>query len=326
MLIKTPKFWLRRNFISYSLLPLSLVYQAVALFIAMMRESEKVAKPIVCIGNLTFGGSGKTPVALAIGKILQEMNIEFSYLSRGYLGKEGQFGYVDKVKSMSRDVGDEPLILAEVAPTFIAKNRLFGAKEIAKNRKIQMIVLDDGMQNNSLKKDLTILVIDDKVQFGNEFLFPAGPLRESISDGLAKTDFVIVVGEIDKNLQQILAEKKVISAKIKAANLDKFTGQKLMAFCGLAYPEKFFTFLENKGLEVVAKQDFADHHPYKISELEWLIAEAKKQDAKLITTKKDWVKFPANFKRKIEYLDIDLELENKELIKGELKKLLVKND
>lgn len=324
MAIKTPKFWLYRNFISYSLLPLSFVYKVVAVLIAHMRKSEKVSKSVVCIGNITLGGSGKTPVALAIGKILHEIGIEFAYLSRGYSGKRTQYGYVDKSRSMSRDVGDEPLILAEVAPTFIAKDRVRGAKEIARNNKIQMIVLDDGMQNNALEKDLSILVVDAKVQFGNEFLFPAGPLRESIAEGLAKTDIVIVVGEIDTKLRQTLAGKKVISAKIKSNNLDRFGGKKLMAFCGLAYPEKFFSFLADQGLNVIDTEAFMDHHFYKISELEWLIAEAKKQDAKLITTKKDWVKFPANFQRKIEYLDIDLELENKDFVKDELKKLLIK--
>ena len=224
MLIKTPKFWLRRNFISYSLLPLSFVYKALSILISYARTSQQVSKPVVCIGNITLGGSGKTPVALAIGKILQEMNVEFSYLSRGYLGKKNQFGYVDKNRSMSCDVGDEALILAELAPTFVAKNRICGAKEVVRNRKIQMIVLDDGMQNGSLKKDLSILVIDAKMQFGNEFLFPAGPLRESIAGGLLKANFVIVVGEIDAKLQQILAGKKIVSARIRPNNLDKFRG------------------------------------------------------------------------------------------------------
>ena len=324
MLIKTPKFWMCRNYISYSLLPLSLIYKAAKAVIDLMQETAKVSKPIICVGNLTVGGSGKTPVALALGKILQEMSVEFAYLSRGYLGKKNQFGYVDKVRSMSCDVGDEPLILAEVAPTFIAKDRLQGARQIIKNRKIQAIILDDGMQNNLLQKDLTILVVDSKIQFGNEFIFPAGPLRESVSEGLAKTDFVVVIGEIDEKLQQILASKKIISAKIKAKNLANFSGQKLMAFCGLAHPEKFFSFLENQGLNVVNTQSFADHHSYKISELELLVAEAKKLDAKLIATKKDWVKFPPNFKRKIEYLDIDLEFVDKEFIKDQLKKLLIK--
>lgn len=324
MLIKTPKFWMRRNYISYSLLPLSLIYKAAKRVIDLTQQTTKVSKPIICVGNLTVGGSGKTPVALALGKILQEMSVEFAYLSRGYLGKKNQFGYVDKVKSMSCDVGDEPLILAEVAPTFVAKDRLQGARQIIKNRKIQAIILDDGMQNNLLQKDLTILVIDSKIQFGNEFIFPAGPLRESVGEGLAKADFVVVIGEVDEKLQQILANKKIISAKIKAKNLANFSGQKLMAFCGLAHPKKFFSFLENQGLNVVNTQSFADHHSYKISELERLVAKAKKLDAKLIATKKDWVKFPSNFKRKIEYLDIDLEFVDKEFIKDQLKKLLIK--
>lgn len=324
MSIKTPKFWLSKNFIAYSLLPLSFIYKAAATLIHLSRESEKISKPVICVGNITLGGSGKTPVALAIGKILQEMNIDFTYLSRGYLGKKNQFGYVDKMRSMSFDVGDEPLILAEKALTFVAKDRLRGAKEIARNHKTQVIVLDDGLQNDSLQKDLSILVVDGKVQFGNEFLFPAGPLRESIADGLAKTDFVIVIGEVEANLQKILGEKKIISAKIKAKNIEKFSGKKLFAFCGLAYPDKFFSFLENQGLNVVDREGFMDHHFYKISELDFLMKEAQKQGAKLVTTKKDWVKFPSNFKRKIDYLDIELELENKGFIKDEIQKILAK--
>lgn len=324
MSIKTPKFWMHRNFISYALLPISFVYQAIAIAIDLTRKSEKVSKPVICIGNLTLGGSGKTPVALAIGKILHEMDVNFAYLSRGYFGKKKQFGYVDKARSMSCDVGDEPLILAEQAPTFVAKDRLQGAREIAKDRKIQAIISDDGMQNESLKKDLLILVVDSKIKFGNEFLFPAGPLRETIKDGLEKTDLVVVVGEYDDELQKVLADKKVVCAKIKTKNLEDFSGQKLMAFCGLAYPEKFFSYLQIQGLEVVHSEEFMDHHFYKISELNRLIFEAEKHNAKLITTKKDWVKFPANFKRKIGYLDIELEFENKELIKDQLQKLLAK--
>lgn len=322
MPIKTPKFWLQKNLISHSLLPLSFIYQALARFIEKSQNAQKVNLPVICVGNLTLGGSGKTPVALAIGKILQEMNVEFAFLSRGYFSKKNQFGFVDKNRSMSFDVGDEPLILADLAPTFVAKDRVAGAKEIAENSKFKAIILDDGMQNNSLKKDLTILVVDGKIQFGNEFLFPAGPLRESIEDGLAKTDFVVVVGELDEKLQKIFAQKKVAIAKVKAKNLADFRGKKLIAFCGLAYPEKFFSFLDSQGLQMVEQHNFMDHHLYKISELEALMQLAKKHDAKLITTKKDWVKFPLNFKRKIEYLDIDLEFENKGLVLDELKKVL----
>ncbi len=324
MPMKTPKFWLHKNFIAKALTPLSLVYQVMAWFDDARQEPQKVSKAVICIGNITMGGSGKTPVALAIGKLLQEMHVEFAYLSRGYLSKKNQFGFVDKEKSMSCDVGDEPLILADVAPTFVAKDRLQGARAIEKNRHLQVIVLDDGMQNNSLKKDLTILVIDGKIKFGNEFLFPAGPLRESVESGLQKTDFVVVVGKADEELREILAGKKIILADIKTKNLANFKGQKLLAFCGLAYPDKFFSFLEDQGLDVVDKKYFMDHHCYKISEIEALILEAKKQGAKLVTTKKDWVKFPLNFKRKIEYLDIELELENKDFIKGEIQKIIKK--
>lgn len=324
MSIKTPKFWLSRNIIAYFLLPFSFIYEAFANFFDLFCQERKVNKKVICIGNITLGGSGKTPIAIAIGKILQELDINFSYLSRGYLGKKNYFGYVEKNVSTSFDVGDEALILADIAPTFISKNKFLGAKEIARNNKIQAIILDDGMQNNLLKKDLTILVIDGKIKFGNKFLFPAGPLRQSVDEGLAKSDFIIVVGEVDQDLQKILATKKVFSAKIIAKNLSDFSAKKLVAFCGLAYPQKFFSFLENSGLEVIEKKYFKDHHHYKISELEELLKLAKKQNAKLVTTKKDWVKFPSNYKRKISYLDIDLELENKELVRYELQKLFKK--
>jgi len=324
MPIKTPKFWLQKNFISKTLLPLSFVYQAFAQYVEKLQKPEIVSMPVICVGNITLGGSGKTPVALAIGKILQELDVEFSFLSRGYFGKKNQFGFVDKNRSISFDVGDEPLILADLAPTFVAKDRVLGAKEIAKNRKFQAIVLDDGMQNNSIKKDLTILVIDGKIKFGNGFLFPAGPLRESIEDGCKKADLVVVVGNVDEELQKNLAQKKIILAKIKAKNLNNFQDKKLVAFCGLAYPDKFFSFLDSQELDVVDRCNFMDHHLYKISELDNLIRLAKKNKAKLITTKKDWVKFPLNYKRKIEYLDIELEFENKDLVVNELKRVLRK--
>ena len=137
---------------AYLLWPLSFIYKAFSCFNESAKKPEKVDKIVICVGNITLGGSGKTPVVLALGKILREMGAEFVYLSRGYLGKKDQFGFVDKVRSFSYEVGDEPLILADDAPTFVAKDRLQGAKEIARIRKVKAIVLDDGMQNNSLKK------------------------------------------------------------------------------------------------------------------------------------------------------------------------------
>jgi len=324
MLIKTPKFWQKRNFISVALLPLALVYSCVSSLVNFARKSDKISKPVICVGNLTVGGSGKTPVAVAIGKILHELSVDFAYLSRGYGAKKTKFGFIKKNLENAAEVGEEPFILLEVAPTFIAKDRLSGAKEIDKMNEFRAIIIDDGMQNNSLKKDIIILVIDGKIKFGNKFIFPAGPLRQSIESGLKKADFIIVVGEIDEELSKILAQKKVVEAKIIAKNLHEFSNQNLIAFCGLGYPEKFFSFLKNSKLNIIETKSFRDHHFYNNIELENLLKLSKNKDAKLVTTKKDWIKFPLEFQEKIKFLDIDLEFSNKNFIKQELQKILLK--
>ncbi len=322
MIIKTPKFWLKKGFLSYILLPLSLLYCSIVWIRNLFIRQHKIKKPIICIGNLTMGGSGKTPVALALGKILQELNIEFAYLSRGYKSSNKKFTLIN-LKDPAKKTGDEPRLLAEIAPTFICKSRYKAAKEIEKMSHFEAIILDDAMQNHSVKKDLQIVVIDGKIQFGNGFLFPAGPLRETVKNGLKRADFIIIIGEIDKKLQDLLKNHKIIKAKILAKNRDNFVNQNLMAFCGLAYPQKFYDFLEKIGLIVKKTQNFVDHHDYSDQELEKLLKIAQKNNLKLVTTKKDWVKFSDKFKEKIAYLDINLEFENRDHIKKELEKLII---
>lgn len=321
MLIKTPQFWQKRNFLAYLFLPLSLVYMLAAGLKNKLHCARKIKKPVICIGNLTVGGSGKTPTALMVGEVLKEMNKEFVYLTRGYKSKKSSFGIINKDVAKAQDVGDEPLLLAEIAPTFVAKDRLKGALEIEKMLNISAIVMDDGMQNNALQKDFLILVIDEKIKFGNKFLFPAGPLRERLKQGLAKANLVIVVGEIDDELRQILAANKVIQAQIKVKNAPEFKASKLIAFCGLAYPQKFFSLLENQGFDVIATKAFADHYFYDNIELDQMLEIAQRKGAKLITTKKDWVKFAPYYKEKIKYLDIELSPENKGLLINELQKI-----
>ncbi len=224
------------------------------------------------------------------------------------------------------ETGDEPLLLEEIAPTFIAKNRVQGAKKIDQMSHIEAVIIDDGMQNNSLKKDILFLVIDGKVQFGNGFLFPAGPLRQSVESGLKQADYIVVIGEKNQKLQDVLLGKKIIKAKIIAKNIGIFSGQKLIAFCGLAHPQKFFSYIQEQGLNLLKGEEFPDHHFYSAGQLEDLLKIAQKNDAKLITTKKDWVKFSDEFKKKIDFLDIELEIENKDQLRDELKKILIKDE
>lgn len=322
-MLKTPKFWMQKNLLSYALLPLSLIYLFGFFLAKTFTKKQKSSKPIICIGNLIAGGSGKTPTAIAVGEILHEIGISFAFLSRGYMNDGATFLMLslDDVNKANQ-VGDEPLLLLETAPTFVAKNRLFGARELETMQRFQAIVLDDGMQNNSLQTDFNILVVDGKIGFGNDFLIPAGPMRETLKSGLQKTDLVVLVGETTAKIEKKLSGKKIVRAKIFPKNLHDFAGKKLSAFCGLAFPEKFFSFLENQGLEVIEREGFSDHYAYKNDDLERIYNKAKAQNLTLVTTKKDWVKFPQSFREKISYLDIKLEFENKELLIEELKKVL----
>ncbi len=322
-MLKTPKFWTEKNLISCALLPISFIYFVGFLFCKIFSKPQKISKPVICIGNLIAGGSGKTPTAIAIGKILNEINVNFAFLSRGYMSDGAKFLMLRKGDtSKAEQVGDEPLLLAETAPTFVAKNRFFGAAQIESMKRFQAILLDDGMQNNSLKSDFIILVIDGKVGFGNEFMIPAGPMREPLCSGLKKADLVVLIGEAKPKLLKKLSGKKVLRAKIMPKNLADFRDKKLMAFCGLAFPQKFFSFLESQGLDLVDSRGFPDHYSYQISDLKNLCKIAEEKNITLVTTKKDWVKFPKTFQDKIAYLDIDLVFENKDLLKEELKKFL----
>jgi tetraacyldisaccharide 4'-kinase len=324
-MFKTPQFWTKRNLLSFSLLPLSFLYFLIYFLIKIFTKKQKISKPVICVGNLIAGGSGKTPVAIAIGKILQELKIDFAYLSRGYKSDGSKFLMLKKNGNHNpAKVGDEPVLLSEIATTFVAKDRFFGASQIERMKNIQALVLDDGLQNNNLEFDFTIMVIDGNLAFGNQFLIPAGPMREPLKSGLKQINLIVAIGNLNKKIKAKLKDKLIINAQIKPINLKEFQKEKLIAFAGLAYPKKFFETLKSHHLEVIAHKEFPDHYSYKISDLEKLINLAKDKNAKLITTKKDWVKFSPKYKEKISYLDIELEFENKELIKAQLEKILCK--
>ncbi len=322
-MLRTPDFWTKRNLFSLALLPLSYIYFLGFFLVKFLAKPEKISKSIICVGNLIAGGAGKTPTVIALGKILKEMGVDFAFLSRGYMNDGSKFLMLrNQDNNKAEQVGDEPLLLIEIAPTFIAKDRLFGAKQIEAMKKFETIVLDDGMQCNSLVRDFTILVVDGKIGFGNNFMIPAGPMREPLTIGLKKADLVVVIGEANENLLQKLSTKKIIRAKVLPKNLADFTNKRLVAFCGLAYPQKFFDLLKNQDLDVIEKRSFADHFHYKISDLKNLSQLAKEKNATLITTRKDWVKFPQTFQKKISYLDVELIFEDSDLLKSELTKML----
>jgi len=329
-MFKTPQFWLQKNsFISLILLPLSLLYKIGFLLKKNFVKTQKVDLPIICIGNIIAGGAGKTPVALALGEIFKENNFEFCYLTRGYKSKNNKVLMIENSSQFDvEEVGDEAKLLAEIAPTCVAKNRYLGYKKIVENKKFRAIIMDDGLQNFQLEYDVKILVIDSKIAFGNQRLIPSGPMRQSLAEVAKNIDLFVVIGQkniqIEEEILQNNRNAKILSAQISASNLDKFINKNIVAFCGIAFPQKFFDFIKNIGLNLVETDIFADHYQYKNEDLERLYQNALSKNLKLITTKKDWVKFPKNFQEKIDYLDIKLDFEDKILIKNLLEKIITK--
>lgn len=342
MFIKTPKFWLEKNYISYLLLPFSLIYLVGFWLVSIFRATKAVSVTTICIGNINAGGAGKTPVAIAIGKILQELSLDFVYLSKGYLAQITDFALVEKNEhnadeNLGLKYGDEPLLLSEIAPSFIGNNRFKAAEKICNLyqwKKLSAIIIDDGLQNNSLKKDLKILVIDGNIGFGNGFLIPAGPLRQTIKSGVNLADIIIIIDDFNQviknkitglidNLHQETAPL-IIDANLIANNLDNFLNQKLVAFCGIGYPQKFFSFLKAKKLELIKTISFSDHKFYSCFELQKLEDIANKHQAKLITTKKDWVKFPKLWQERIAFLDTDINIKDYQILKQKIKSIIRK--
>lgn len=327
-MIKTPNFWLTKNFISNLLLPLSLIYRIIFFFKKKFAKKRVVKIPVICIGNIVAGGAGKTPVALEIGKILNTENIKFCYLVRGYKRKNSsEILYISKPNLMTAEIsGDETLLLAEISPVVVSKNRFLGYQKIFSQNKFNLIVMDDGLQNFQINYDLKILVVDSKIGFGNHRIMPAGPLRQNLKNIANEIDFFIIIGEknvlIEQEIKKLNAHAKILPATIKSDNISQFQNQKIYAFCGIAYPSKFFDFLKTNNINIEKSQAFKDHHLYSENELNKLIEEAKENNLTLLTTKKDWVKFPKKFQGEINFLEINLEIENKHLIKNFINKII----
>ncbi len=309
--MKTPKFWKDENVISFLLYPFSVVYGIFRNLHVIFSSEYKTNLKVFCVGNLTAGGSGKTPVAIKIGQILKNNNVKFAYLSRGYRGSIKDFTKVDLEKHRAEEVGDEPLLLAEVADTFVCKNRKTAIDNLSKNFDYEIIVMDDGFQNPTIYKDKNIVVIDGEYGLGNGELLPSGPLREKIEKAIKRTSFFVVIGQDRQHLEEKLLNNnmEVVRAYISEKNVSN-DSSKYIAFCGIGRPEKFFNSLKKSNYNVIKEISFPDHNKYKNDDLIKIVFEAEKNNAKIITTKKDWVKLPDEYKSKVKFLDIEIKFYN----------------
>jgi tetraacyldisaccharide 4'-kinase len=276
---------------SLVLMPLGALYGLVAGW-RLQREGFDAGVPVLCVGNYHVGGAGKTPMVLALVKLLRDLGETPVVLSRGYGGRLSGPIKVDPARHAAADVGDEPLMMARAVPVMVARDRIDGAA-LARSQGATVILMDDGFQNPAIAKDASLIVIDGDRGLGNGRVLPAGPLRAPLSPQLDRTDALIVVGDgtAAKPVAAAVAARGglVLTAYLRAdeAAVASLSGKRALAFAGIGDPARFFRTLRAAGIETVRERAFPDHHPFSQSEIETLIADAKREGLTLVTTEKD---------------------------------------
>jgi len=287
--MKAPGFWWQEPGIAAALLaPVAAIYGAIAAR-RLAQGGRRAELPVICVGNPTVGGAGKTPTAIAIARLLIAAGERPMFLTRGYGGRLAGPVMVEPTHSAAQ-VGDEPLLLARVAPTVVAEERVSGAR-FAKAHGAGVIVMDDGFQNPSLIKDLAVLVVDAR-GIGNGRVVPAGPLRAPLEPQLARASALLVVGAgAPAPIESAARERGVAvfhgALEPDAGAVAALRGRKILAFAGIGDPEKFFATLEQAGIDAPVRRGFGDHHRYTAAEARALIRAAEQGKLDLLTTEKD---------------------------------------
>lgn len=302
-MFKTPSFWYtHKSIISTLLLPASWLYQ-VGHIIAQARTPKSYIStiPVICVGNAIAGGGGKTPTVITLTKLIKETgHYQNPYiLTRGYGRKTSDALLVDTDIHTVEYVGDEPLLLTRHAPTIVSADRKKGA-QLAEQQGADIIIMDDGLLNQSLYQDISFLVVDRHIDFGNNRTIPAGPLREPLRKILDRADAVITIGRpFDASDLPVFETSLNVNQKPD----DK---KEYIAFAGIAIPDKFKNSLLDLGYKLKAWFPFPDHHTYSDKDIKNL----KKHDGQLITTEKDYVRLPSDFKSEVETLPVSIDVKS----------------
>lgn len=316
--MKTPAFWYRSkgwNWRSDLFLPLGKLYAFATARRVARPASFRAQIPVICIGNINAGGTGKTPTTIALLQRLNARGLKPHVVTKGHGGEEIGPHRVNPRQDTAARVGDEPLLLAAFGPTWVAKNRAEGARA-AQAAGAQLILMDDGFQNPEIHKDFSIVVVDAQKGFGNRRCIPAGPLREPVEKGLSRADLLLSIG--DENAQALFQDHLATApaiARQKACLVPLRTGMhwedtRAVAFAGIGHPEKFFATLRGLGVDLVAEHALEDHQPLTSTLLARLEKDALRLNAQLITTEKDAVRLPKAFLPKVISLPVRLEIED----------------
>jgi tetraacyldisaccharide 4'-kinase len=291
------------------LMPLASVYDLVGQARQKYIAVQKAEAPVICVGNLTAGGTGKTPIAITLGQALKERGQLPFFLTRGYGGHEDGPLLVNEDQHNCRDVGDEALMLAAHAPTIVSRNRVDGAA-LACRLGANIIVMDDGYQNPNLKKDFSILVVDGELAFGNGHVIPAGPLREQAATGLERADQIIVArkeGAVSQSFSNnLFGDLPVINIRLGCPANNQGDNRHAIAFAGIEQPEKFFAAVRDQNYQIVGTQTYADHHNYSEDEFNALVRWSEQRKAVLVTTEKDTYRLTPAQRLRIEVLPLQV--------------------
>ncbi len=321
--MRAPDFWREDNGISRLLEPIGLIYGAVTARRIARAKPLQASAPVICVGNLTAGGTGKTPVAASIAAHLSDRGRSPAILLRGYGGSLKGPVRVSASSHSVDEVGDEALLHARHFPTWVSRERaLAAAPAIAGGADV--LVMDDGHQHPGLAKDLSLVVVDGLSGFGNGRMIPAGPLREPVRAGLARADAVVLVGEDPHQIAPRLSgQLPVLRAHLALGpEWQSLRGQKVVAFAGIGDPDKFFHALQAVGARLVAVHPFGDHYGYAAADIQPMLDEAYAADAIPVTTVKDAVRLDPDQRQQVNVLSVTAQWEDLSALDGVLNKAI----
>jgi len=304
-----PKFWDKTEFSLFSLLlyPITLMIKLFTLLKTFLTKKNQCSIPVICVGNIYLGGTGKTPLSIEIYSILKDLNMNPAFIRKKYLSFQ-----------------DEAELQKQTGPVYQNKKRIEAIKEAIQNN-INIAILDDGFQDFSINKNLSVVCFNENQWIGNGLTIPSGPLREELSS-LKRANLVFINGEKNSDIESKIYNKnkeiKIYYTKYKATNINEFKNKNILAFAGIGNPVNFFDLLKKNNINITEEKKFPDHYNYSQKELEDLVNKAKEKNSILLTTEKDYFRINQKYKKNINFLKIKVEIENKDRFVEDIKKVI----
>ena len=314
-MIKSPNFWYqKRGLLSYVLWPLGVLYGVATAFrLKKLKGTLRAKCPVICVGNINVGGTGKTPTTIALVERLQARGHTIVVISRGYRGSETSPVLVNPMQHTAKQVGDEPLLISAFCAVVVARDRR-AALKLAEEQVPDVILMDDGFQSPLIHKDLSIVVVNAALGFGNGFCIPAGPLREPVNGGLQRSDIFLSIGPEDsqKIFQSQLTktfDETHVTGEIKPLHTGMhWEGLDVFAFAGIAHPLNFLTTLKRLGANIRGHEALSDHEPLSPALMKRLASKAAKMNAQMVCTEKDAARLPMEYRKQVLALPVRLEI------------------